>query len=354
MELFGKNLTKTEILKKIGDISQLGGVKSYEFADGKARGIRAVDIKSPSGIDMTILLDRCMDISSFTFRNIPICWRSATRETSAVYHEDKGMEFLRSFFGGLLVTCGLDNVGSPSVDDGQELGLHGRISNLPAENVHADGIWEGDSYVMRVQGKIRDATVFGDKLELTRKITVRMDSPGVLIEDVVENTGFQSSPLMMLYHFNFGFPLLDSTSELITGNAKTTPRDDQAEIGIGESKKFDDPIQDYKEKVYFHDIEKDPDGNCSVALVNRKFNGGQGLGISLKYNKDSLPHLVQWKQMGFGEYVCGLEPANCLVMGRSTEREKGTLRFIEPGQKVYHRLEFNILESNKDIANCGV
>ncbi|MHB8279268.1 MAG: hypothetical protein ACYDIA_16685 [Candidatus Humimicrobiaceae bacterium] len=66
MNIFGKDLSKNEIIKKIGDISQLGGIKSYEFSDGKAKGIRAVDLKSPCGIDMTVLLDRAMDISSFT------------------------------------------------------------------------------------------------------------------------------------------------------------------------------------------------------------------------------------------------------------------------------------------------
>jgi len=53
--------------------------------------------------------------------------------------------------------------------------------------------------------------------------------------------------------------------------------------------------------------------------------------------------------MGMGEYVCGIEPCNNLVGGRKVEREKGTLKFIEPGERINYRLEFNILKSSKDI-----
>ena len=349
MNIFGRDIKRDEITKKIGDISQFGGIKSYEFSDGKAKGIRAVDIKTPCGIDMTVLLDRAMDISSFTYKNIPIAWRSSNKETSPVYYESKGFEFQRTFFGGLLTTCGLTYIGAPSTDNGEDLGLHGRISNLPAENVYADGKWDGNSYVMWVQGKIREAGIFQDKLELTRKITIWMDKPGILIQDSVENIGSETSPIMILYHINIGFPLLDTQSELIIPKAKTIPRDSEAEKGINSFTRFTEPIRSFSEQVYFHDIEPDSEGNCSAALVNRAFNNNQGLGISLKFNKKNLPYLIQWKQMGFGEYVCGIEPANSFVRGRAIERQEKTLRFIEPGEKIDYRLELDVLESNKEI-----
>jgi hypothetical protein len=123
----------------------------------------------------------------------------------------------------------------------------------------------------------------------------------------------------------------------------------EAEKGIGEFSKFSEPIHGFKEQVFFHEIKADKEGNSNIAIVNPEFNNGEGIGIWLKFNKKNLPYLVQWKQMGQGEYVCGIEPANSLVRGRKIEREKGTLKFIEPGEKVNYRLEFNILTSNKDI-----
>jgi len=349
MKIFGKELSKGEILGKIGDISQLGGIKCYQFIDGVSRGIRAVDIKSPCGLDMTVLLDRAMDISYLAYKSIPISWRSATRETSSVYYESRGFEWLRTFYGGLLTTCGLTSMGFPSVDDGEELGLHGRISNIASENVWADGRWENDSYIMWIKGKVREAKVFGDKLELERKITTWMDSPRIVIEDTVENIGSVKSPLMILYHVNIGYPVLDSTSRLLEAKAKVTPRDEEAKKGLDKYFEFSEPVAGFKEQVYFHDIEEDDEGNSNIAIVNPEFNNGQGIGIWLKFSKASLPYLIQWKQMGQGEYVCGIEPANSLVRGRKIEREKGNLKFIKPGEKVDYRLEFNILTSNKDI-----
>lgn len=349
MKIFGKELKKSEILKRVGDISQLGALKMYEFTDGVSRGLRAVDIKSPCGLDMTVLLDRAMDISYLSYKSIPIGWRSATRETSPVYYESRGLEWLRTFYGGLLTTCGLTYMGAPSVDSGEELGLHGRISNISAERVWADGKWEDDRYVMWVSGKVREAKVFGDKLELERKITTWMDEPRIVIEDTVENIGSTESPLMILYHINIGYPVLDSTSRLLSSKSKVTPRDEEAEKGLSRYASFSEPVRGFKEQVYFHDIEADSDGNANIALVNEEFNNGEGIGIWIRYIKDTLPHLIQWKQVGEGEYVCGIEPANSLVRGRKIEREKGNLRFIKPGEKVNFRIEINVLTSNKDI-----
>ncbi|MCJ7471940.1 MAG: aldose 1-epimerase family protein [Actinobacteria bacterium] len=350
MKIFGKETSREEIHQKTGDISQLGGIKYYEMIDGVSRGVRGIDIKSPCGLDMTILPDRGMDISNLSYMSTPIAWRSATRETSNAYYESSGLEWLRTFFGGLVTTCGLTYMGAPDIDEGEELGLHGRISNISAENVLADGKWEGDSYKMWVQGKVREAKVFGDKLELERKITTWMDQPRVILEDVVENIGSQTSPLMVLYHVNIGYPVVDQGAVLLEPEAKVTARDKEAEKGIENYSRFGEPIKNYSEQVFFHEIGADDEGNGNIAIANEAFSNGKGIGIWLKYNKDNLPCLTQWKQMGMGEYVCGIEPGNSYPRGRSIEKKENNIRYIEPGERVNFRLEFNILKSNKDIA----
>jgi hypothetical protein len=349
MDFFGRKLTKKEILSKIGDISQFGGVKFHELSDGTGRSLRAVDIKSPSGLDMSILLDRGMDISSMFYRSIPICWRSATGDISPVFYESRGEELLRTFYGGLLLTCGLTYMGKPTIDKGEELGLHGRVSNLSAKNVYADGKWENDDYIMWAQGKVREAKVLGDKLELFRKISTSMSVPKIIIEDTVSNLGFTTSPIMILYHINIGYPILDKTSKLIEGKAIVKPRDGEAEKGFNEYYKFSDPTPGFKEQVFFHDIVADTEGNSNVAIVNKEFNNSTGIGIALKYRKDTLPNLIQCKQLGIGEYYCGIEPSNSFPRGRDIERKEGTLKFIEPGEEINYRIEIKILESNKEI-----
>ncbi len=349
MHIFGKDLKKEELLKKVGDISQLGGIKLYEFIDGAERGVRAADIYHPGGIYMTVVIDRGMDISNLFYNLIPIAWKSVNREKSPAYYDSRGFEWLRTFFGGLLTTCGLTTMGMPSIDSGEELGLHGRISNTPAENISTSTKWLNDEYVMEISGKVRETKVFGDKLELSRKITTYMSTPKIILEDSIENIGFTESPLMILYHINIGYPVLDKTSQLIEGKANVIPRDEEAKKDFDKFSKFSDPIKDYKEQVFFHDIAADTNGNSNIAIINPEFNNGEGIGISLTFNKDNLPYLVQWKQVGEGEYACGIEPSNSLPRGRAIEKDEGKVVSIKPGEIKNYRIEFNILKSNKEI-----
>lgn len=349
MKIFGKEISKKDILKRIGDITQLGEIKYYKFIDGVSRGVRGIDIKSPCGLDMTVLPDRGMDISYLAYKSIPISWKSATKETSPVYYESRGEEWLRTFYAGLLTTCGLTYMGDPCIDEGEELGTHGRISNISAEHISMDGYWYNDIYVMVIKGKVREAKVFGDKIQLERKITTWMDTPKIVVEDIIENIGFNRSPLMVLYHVNIGYPVIDKESKLISPKSNVTPRDKEARKEINNYFNFSDPVPNYKEQVFFHEIEADSEGNSNITIINESFNNGEGIGIWLKFNKNNLPYLIQWKNLSEGEYVCGIEPANSLIRGRKIEREEGTLKFIEPGESIYYRLEFNILTSKKDI-----
>ncbi len=351
MYIFGKNYKKEELVKKIGNISQLGALKDYQFSDGLRKGVRALDLKSPSGLDLTVVADRGLDISYMSYKSVPVSWRSAVPETSPAFFESRGLEFLKTFYGGLLTTCGLTYMGAPSVDQGEELGLHGRISNLSAESVCADGEWVQDDYRMVVRGKVREASVFGPKLQLSRKISTWMSSPMVTIEDEVENIGSQTYPLMVLYHINIGFPILDNSAELIEPKAKVWARDEEAEKGKKDFNRFCEPVKGYSEQVFFHDIKEDGRGFGNAAIINPDFDRGRGLGVAVRFKKDSLPNLAQWKMMGEGEYVCGLEPTNSWPRGRDVERKEGTLKFIEPGQKVKYRIDVNILTSNNDIEN---
>jgi hypothetical protein len=347
--LYKKNYTRNELRKKIGDIYQIGGIKKYEYTDGVAKGIRAVDLKNGNGFNATVLLDRGMDISRLDYKGIPLSWNSSTFETSPVYYESKGLEWLRTFFGGMLTTCGLTYAGHPCIDQGEELGLHGRISNLPAFNINTNEYWVEDDYFIEVSGFVRETSVFGNKLELTRKISMLMGENKLVIEDKVKNIGFEKSPLMIIYHINIGFPVLDRDSKLIMPAADVvTPFDENAKKGLANYATFDEPVKGYQEQVFFHDIKADKDGCVNAAIINEGFEG-TGIGIYLKYNKDNLPFLNEWKMIGQGEYVVGIEPLNCNVGGRGREREEGKLKFLEADEEVRYVVEIGVLKSIEEI-----
>lgn len=129
---------------------------------------------------------------------------------------DKGADWLRTFGGGLLTTCGLSHVGGPEQDAFGERGLHGKISNSPAE---IESIIQPDPMVgkldMSITGRIRETTIFGPRLELKRTISGTLGQPIIRIHDEVVNRGNTSVPHMLLYHFNFGWPLVDEGTDII-------------------------------------------------------------------------------------------------------------------------------------------
>jgi len=348
-KLYGLELSRNDLMSRIGDISQIAGVTSYKFKDGNQKDVEAVDFRTGTGFRFTVLPGRGMDISYAEYNGQPICWRSSTGEVSSYYFEPEGLGWLRGFYGGLLVTCGMTYAGLPCTDEGKELGLHGRISNTPAKNVWSDGDWDGNDYVMWTQGKVREACVFGENIMLTRKIWAKLGESKLYMHDVVENLGFEPIPHMYLYHINGGFPVVDGDSILVSPTKKVQPRDAEAEDGAENYFKFTDPIPGFKEKVYYHDMAADENGYVCTALVNKKFNNGHGFGFYIKYLKSQMPRFIQWKMNGEGVYVVGMEPANCLVDGRDKERERGTLQILQPGEKREYDLEIGILGSMKDI-----
>jgi hypothetical protein len=200
---------------------------------------------------------------------------------------------------------------------------------------------------MYAEGTMKEAVPFAEYLALTRRITTKLGESRLSIHDVVENRGFDTTPLMILYHCNLGFPIVDGGSELLTRSASVVPRDDDAKPGINEYNRFDDPIHQYKEQVFYHDMTPDANGNVWVAVVNRTLRNG--MGVYIKYRQSELPRYIEWKQMGEGTYVVGCEPASCVVEGRAKERERGTLQFIESGEKREFHLEIGVLDGAEEI-----
>lgn len=344
--LYGRSFKRDELLKRIGSIDQVGGVRLLKAQNGMEREVRVVSMKTGE-VDLSIIVDRGLDIANAEYSGVPLAWISPTGFIAPSFFEPEGFGWLRGFFGGLLTTCGLTYLGAPTVDMGESLGLHGRISYIPAKLTRIKGYWDGEDYVMVVEGSCREARVFGSNLVLKRKIESKLGSKTVLIEDLVVNEGWEAQPLMILYHFNFGFPLVDENAYLISTSRLYVPRDRDAEEGAEKYDRFQHPTVGFREKVYFHDMAVDGDGYAYAAIVNEKLM--DGLGVYVKYRKRELNRLIEWKMMGEGTYVVGLEPANCLVLGRDKERRWGTLQFIQAGEERRFTVELNVLAGLEEV-----
>ena len=222
----------------------------------------------------------------------------------------------------------------------RSMGAH----HTPARQVCARGFWDKDDYNIVVEGKVEETSIFGWNLCLTRHISSRLGKNQILIRDVVENAGFEPTPHMLLYHFNFGFPLLDLQTQICFPSADVIPREPELPI-----EGLDDwllPQTGYQERVYYHEqLSTGVDGMTAVTVRNPHFTAtSKPLMARLAWQARNLPVLVQWKMPGEGTHVLGLEPANCHVEGRLAERERGSLVLLEPGQSAEYNLDFSLTE----------
>lgn len=337
--LFGRTYTRRELEMLTGTLTQLGGIRLGELGEGRQRGMRVADVSTGSGLRYTVLLDRAMDLGAADFAGKALAWLHPALGGPALY-EPQGAGWLRTFGGGLVTTCGLSHFGQPADDLGVHYGLHGRISHIAAEQVQVTQEWRGDDYVLQVAGQTRQAVLFGENLLLKRTIATALGATSFTITDTVRNEGFRSSPHMLLYHCNFGFPVVSPDSELLLAGGSARPRDAAAEAGLPNLRRFQSPDPGFGEQVFLHQPETDRHGFVSAAIVNRAL----GFGAYVRYRAAELPCLAQWKMLGAGDYVCGLEPATHCSAPRTRLREEGRIRYLAPGEEISYMLEIGVLD----------
>ncbi len=310
-------MNKIELLKSVGSVEQIGGVRDFTFNDGKNKGVRAIEINT-GNICFTVLPDRGMDIAQASFEGRPVSWVSRTGIVSPCFYEKDGKSFLRSFYGGLVTTCGLKNIGQPF----GEYGLHGRIAHIPAEKVCVFADWVGDDYVIEVSGIVRESSVFGENLVLKRTIQTKLLSNSFTLKDVVVNEGFEDEEMALAYHCNFGYPLVCEGAKILN-----VP-EEIAYIGRPTHAKEEEciPVDTCGDEV-------------TVGIQNDEMTA------YITYQAENLPKFLVWKMLGESEYVVGLEPrtSNC---GGEDIGKNNEYMILKPFEEYETHLEFSFVNND--------
>lgn len=326
---------RDEALRRVGALRQLAGIESFVETEGAGAGSRRLQVSSGGGLTINLHPDRALDIGAVQYRGIQVSWLSPTGIASPALAVDRDMEWLRTFGGGLLTTCGLESFGPPSDVDGVHYPMHGRVSTVPATITRSQIT---DTEVV-IEGEIRQARVFGENLLLRRRVTVPLGSARILVEDTVTNESWVESGHMMLYHCNLGWPLIGPEARLTLPSLAVTPRDRDAEAGMSEWFRLSDPIPGYREQVFRHDFSGSSESGMARVKVE---NPSQGLSLEITFDTATLPGLHQWKMMAEGHYVLGLEPTNANWNdGRAAAEAIGALPRLQAGESVSYRLEFD-------------
>lgn len=304
MNYFGTVLSRKEVLARVHPTPVTGGDVLHV---------------STGRFSFQVLPKRGLDIFNASYQAVPLafCCKAGMK-----IHD--GDEFCDHFFGGLLTTCGPDNVGPSCTYRGSVLPQHGSYTLHEAEQLCVNTEWQEDELVTEITGKIPFCRLFGRNLLITRKIRTIYGRDQLEVTDTIENLSFEPFELMLLYHMNFGYPFLDETLQLhipsdkiIDFNGKSPPED---------SVKFHEPRVGYEEQVFVHTFpQQEAPLRLSAELENR--------GIRVRLHTMGLPYLIEWKQLGAGDYALGIEPATAPPCGFIEAQKNGLLKVLAPFEK---------------------
>ena len=189
-------------------------VKESLGVPGTAAAERLLTARLYGSLEFEVLPGRGFDVGDTWFRGTPVSWFSPVADARAL-PAPSGSEWLTRFTGGLLTTCGFGTIGAAANGEG----LHGRASHLPADEVS----WRvADDGSVRLDGMVESVALFGPSFRVRRgyRASTRPDGSATLtVTDDVTNIGPEPAALSMMYHLNFGAPLVAPGSSVAIDSA---------------------------------------------------------------------------------------------------------------------------------------
>jgi len=272
VELYGRRWTRRQLEARTGRTGGLFGLRRYKGTEGFEAGVEWIRMQSGAGLEVELCPSKALDIGRASFFGVPLHWSCVNGDVHPAYYEPSGAGWLRTASGGLLMTCGLANVGEAAAEQGEAHGMHGRIHHIPAGQVTAEGKWEQDRYEMRVAGVMEESAIYRSCLRLEREVAMVAGENRIALTDTVTNFGFRPAEHMMLYHFNFGFPLLEERTSFVFPHSSEVTR-----LGGGEAigyKSWPAPDAAGAEAVYEH--RRGRDGGSRDRLPDFSAGGDGG------------------------------------------------------------------------------
>lgn len=294
---------------------------------------------------------RGMGIWNAMYGSLRLGWKSPVRGPvhPAFVHFDEasGIGWLDGF-DELMVRCGLESNGAPEWNPNGTVryGLHGKIANIPAHKVEV--AVDPDTGEIAVTGVVDEARLFGNKLRMVSTLSTQVGRPGLTITDVITNLSAEPSELELLYHTNFGVPLLNPGSKVVLPVKKMAPRDTAAMTNLSEWDTYGPESPGSPEAVFFFELAADSEGRTQALLHNASADRA----VSLRFNTRQLPYFTLWKnrQAAADGYVTGLEPGINFPNRKSFEKEKGRVAVLGPGESRSFEL---ILEVHPDAQSVA-
>lgn len=333
---------------------------------GKQEGCELITIDN-GAMKILVVPTRGMSILRITKRSssgdpkdpgMELGWDSPVKEVvhpQFVNLESRGGLGWLEGFNEWLVRCGLESAGHPGKDDfvnnvgdkvEMNLTLHGKIGNIPASNVVVL-VDRKAPYRIRVQGVVNERMFYGPKLELITEISTVPGSNSLRITDRLINHGADDQEFQLIYHTNFGQPLLEKGATTIVAAERIEPMNAHAAKSIKSYSAYEPPTKGFVEQVYLVHPKSDSAGRAHALFKNA--TGNQG--VSVTWQTSQLPYFTLWKNTAADAdgYVTGLEPGTGFPFNRNIERKFGRVPKLAAGKSRTFELDYSLLEGAKEV-----
>ena len=336
-------------------------VQKYTLRGGKQEGVDVIVVNN-GRLSFVVIPTRGMSVAKVEMGDIRLGWDSPVKEIvhpQFINLQSRGGLGWLEGFNEWMVRCGLEWAGHPGKDKfinntGDEaemdLTLHGKVGNIPASEVEVV-IDRSAPYRIRVRGRVDERMFYGPKLELWTEISTEPGSNTFRIEDEVKNYGAYDQEFQIIYHSNYGPPLLEAGSRFVVAAREVRPFNAHAAKNLNQFAEYVAPTKGFIEQVYGIIPFTDAQNRTTVMLSNAAGDKG----VTMSYRIDQLPFFTQWKNTTAVEegYLTGLEPGTGFPANRSIERKAGRVPMLKSNETRKFAIDFAILAGKDEVDRAG-
>jgi Domain of unknown function (DUF4432) len=328
---------------------------------GRQEGVDLVTIDNGT-LKIEIVPTRGMGVLRVDRGDVRLGWDSPVKEVvhpAFVNLESRGGLGWLEGFNEWFVRCGLEFAGHPGRDTfvnnvgeraEMDLTLHGKIANIPASEVEVL-VDPTPPHRLRVRGRVDERMFYGPKLELWTEISTEPGAGSLRIQDRITNLGAYEQEFQIIYHSNYGPPLLGAGAEFVGAVSRVVPFNRRAADGNARWAAYGGPTPGFVEQVYCLYPYGDRENRSRIMLRNAAGDRGVSLGFSVA----QLPYVTLWKNLTAIDegYVTGLEPGTGFPYNRGIERQFGRVPTLAAGASREFAIEVGVHVDGAEVGSVA-
>jgi peroxiredoxin len=325
-------------------------VRKYVLHGGKQEGVEVIEVNNGK-LRFAVVPTRGMSVQKVSMGDLRLAPEKGLVHPKFISLDAReGSGWLESF-SEWMVRCGLESFGGPETGEKATMKLtpRGKIGNTPASQV--DVIVERQTpYRITVRGRVDEVSENGSKLEIWTQISTVPGANTFQASDKVTNRSDVEQEFSILYHSNYGAPLMGKGARFFGPARQVTPINMHSAPDVADYSRYSAPKAGFGEQAYCMRLWADKNDRTKVMLRNAAGDKA----VSIEYSIRQLPFFTLWKNPAAHEdgYVTGLEPGTGFPRNRAIERKFGRVPKLAPHQSRSFTIGF-AFHAGKDQVNAA-